>query len=82
MSNLTNIQDFSQAVSKANLSNSAITNSKFKQLMPPLKQTQFHTPAISNQKSPAHQTPQKGLTVFDITGHKRRYQGKDIAPKP
>ena len=56
--NLTGIHDFSQALSKANLSTSSISNSKFKQLMTPTKQTQFHTPAISTQKSPAHPSPQ------------------------
>ena len=81
--NLTGIYDFSQALSKANLSSSAISNSKFKQLMSPPKQSQFHTPAISSQKSPVHQTPQKkGRNVFDAPGHKRRYEGKEFAPNP
>ena len=57
--NLTGIHDLSQALSKANLSSSAISNSNFKQLMSPPKQSQFHTPGISSQKSPAHQTHQK-----------------------
>ena len=51
--------------------------------MSPPKQSQFHTPAISSQKSPAHQTPQKkGPNVFHIPGHKRRYRGKDFTPNP
>ena len=81
--NLTGMHDLSQALSKANLSNSAISNSKFKQLMTPPKQSQFHTAAISSQNSPAHQTPQKkGPNVFDVPGHKRPYQGKEFAPNP
>ena len=78
--NLTGIHDFSQALSKPNLSNSAISNSKFKQFMSPQKQTQFPTPVISAQRSPAQQTLQKGRNVFDISAHKRCYQGKDFAP--
>ena len=57
---------------------SQILNSK--QRMGPLKQSQFHTPPISTHKSAAHQTPQKGRNVFDIPGHKRRYQGKEFHP--
>ena len=83
MYNLTGIHDFSQALSKANLSNSAISNSNFKQLMSLQKQSQFHTPAISSQKSPAHQTTQKkGPNVFDIPGDKRHYRGKDFTHNP
>ena len=81
--NLTGIHDFSRAISKANLSTSAISNSKLKQLMTPTKQTQFPTPAISSQKSPAHPSPQKkGTNVFHIHGHKGRYPGKEVAPNP
>ena len=81
--NLTGIHDFSQALSKANLSKSAISNFNLKQRMTPPTQSQFHTPAISSQKSPSHQTPQKkGRNVFDAPGHKRRYQGKEFAPNP
>ena len=50
--NLTGIPDFSQALTKANLSNSAISNSKFKQLMSPPKQSQIHTRTI-NSKVPS-----------------------------
>ena len=50
--------------------------------MSPPKLTQFHTPPISSQKSPAHQPPQKGRNVFAIPGHKQRYQEKDFAPNP
>ena len=81
--NFTVIQYFAQALSKANLTNSAISNSKFNQLLTPPKQSQFNTPAISSQKSPAEETPQKkGPNVFDIPGHKGRYQGEDFARNP
>ena len=50
--------------------------------MSPAKQSQFHTPAISSEKSPARKNPQKGPNLFDIPRHKRRYQGKDFAPNP
>ena len=80
--NLNGIDDFSQSLSKDNLLNSAIANSKFKQLKTPPMQTQCHTPPISAQMSPALQTPQKADTVFIIDGHKRGYESKDFQPNP
>ena len=78
--NLIGIQDFSQPLSKANLSKSVISNSTLKQLKSPQKHFQFHTPALSTQRSPSHQTPQKkGPNVGDIAGYNRRYQGNGFA---
>ena len=79
--NLSGIHEFYQVLSKANLTNSVILNSKFKQVMSPPNQSQLQNTPISTLKSPAQQTPQKYRNLFDIPGHKRRYHPKDFAPK-
>ena len=45
--------------------------------MRPPKQTQFHTPAISSNRSPAQHTPPTRLNVSDIRGHKRSFRAKE-----
>ena len=65
-SNRTGLHDFSPALATAKPSSSAISNSKFTQMMSPLKQFQFHPPGKTSHKIPPQQTHLKGGTVFAV----------------
>ena len=57
--NLTSIGALTHALSKARLSPSAISNTKFKSLVSPTKSPQFHTPLAKSFPKSARSTPTK-----------------------
>ena len=81
--NLTGIGDLTHALSKAKLSPSAISNSKFKTLVSPSKSPQFHSPQAKSPPKSAPSSPISTETAHPLAPPNPLKHGRpqDAAPR-
>ena len=80
--NLTGIFDLTHALSKAKLSPSAISNTKFKSLGSPSKSPQFHSPQAKSPPRAASSSPTTTETVHPLPPLKVGKHGRPLHVPP